>query len=189
MREPKSVWAILETYGKRLMKGISVIAALGLVATSFAQAFDEPSNLAFRLGYVYPVDASLRDVSSSYIGVGLDLFPQGYSLLPQGKTVVSFDWIGKSGNGAKGNLFPILVNQRIYNDNGNSNAVAGRSYFQFGAGVAILDVINTKTVLAARVGYGKELGEKVFGEINFLYTDGSDGVRGTSLGFYLGYKF
>lgn len=170
------------------MKGISVLAAVGLVSVSCAQnIFEEPDNVAFRLGYVYPIDADLRDAAASYIGVGLDLFPTGFNLFDEGQTFVSFDWIGKSGSGAKGNLFPILLNQRYYNNDGGMGA--GRSYYQFGLGVAVIDVNSTDTVLAARVGYGKEFGENLFGEANFIYSESGAGVRATSLGFYIGYRF
>lgn len=169
------------------MKGLAVIAALGLVSISCAQnVFEEPQNASIRLGYVYPVDSVLRNVNNTYIGVGLDLFPTGYKLLKEGETFFSADWIGKSGSGAKGNLFPLLINQRIYQGDA---ATGGRSYWQFGAGVAIIDVTSTKTVLAGRVGIGKEFGEKLFGEMNFLYTDAANTARGTSLGFYIGYRF
>lgn len=168
------------------MKNLTVIAALGLVAVSSAQgAFEEPTNIAFRLGYVYPIDSTMRNISSSYLGVGVDLFPTGYSLFGKGETFISVDWFGKSGSGAKGNAFPILINQRIYND----GFEFGRTYFQFGAGVAVLDLTSTKTVLAAKAGFGKEFGENLFGEVNFVYTDSGGAARATSLGFYVGYKF
>lgn len=173
------------------MKGISVLAALGLVSMSFAQAqtvFDEPTNISFRLGYVYPIDADLRDKSPNYIGVGVDFFPTGWSLLREGQTVISFDWLGKSGSGAQGNVFPITLNQRVYTD-APVGATYGRNYYQFGLGVAIIDVNSTDTVLAARAGIGRELGEKLFGEINFIYSEAGGGARATSLGFYIGYKF
>lgn len=169
------------------MKGITVLAAMGLVSISCAQnVFEEPSNVAFRLGYVYPVDSTLRDLANSYIGVGLDFFPSGRPLLKGGETVISFDWFGKSGSGAKGNVFPILINNRVYQQGAEKG---GRSYFQYGAGIALIDVTSSKTVLAARAGYGKELGERLFGELNFTYTDAANGARGTALGFYVGYRF
>lgn len=171
------------------MKGIAVLAAVGLVSMGCAQSvFEEPTNIAFRLGYVYPIDANLRDAAPNYIGVGIDFFPTGWSLLKEGQTVVSFDWLGKSGSGAQGNVFPIMLNQRIYGDPPGV-ATFGRTYFQFGLGVAIIDVNSTDTVLAARVGMGKEFGEKIFGEVNFIYSEAGGGARATSLGFYVGYKF
>ena len=130
----------------------------------------------------------MRNAAPSYIGVGVDLHPQGYSLLDQGQTVISFDWLGKSGSGAQGNVFPIMLNQRFYNDDADGRSY-GRSYYQFGVGLAIIDVTATDTVLAARAGFGKEFGENTFGEVNFIYSEAGGGARATSLGFYIGYRF
>lgn len=168
------------------MKNVTLLATLGFAAISAAQVnfLEAPNNVSFRLGYVYPVDTALKNASSSFIGVGVD-FATDFRLLQEATTIISFDWIGKSGSGAKGNAFPILLNQRFY----VGDMVEERQYFQIGAGVAIVDVTSTKTVLAGRLGFGKELGENIFGEINFNYSDGANGARTTSLGFYLGYRF
>jgi hypothetical protein len=169
------------------MKNLTILAALGLAAVSSAQSnfLEEPTNIAFRLGYVYPIDSGMRDVASSYIGVGADFFT-GIRLLKNAETTISIDWFGKSGSGAKGNAFPIMINQRIYNGDAT---VGGRSYFFFGAGVVFADITNADTVLGARVGYGRELGENLFAEGIFTYSEAAKGSRVTSLGFYLGYRF
>lgn len=163
------------------------MTAIGLAAISSAQVnfLEEPSNVSFRLGYVYPIDAAMRDIAPSYIGVGID-FPVDFRLLDNASTWLTFDWMGKSGSGAKGNAFPILLNQRFYMDGDNPER---RQYFQAGLGIAIVDLTSTKTVLAGRVGFGQELGDNIFGEINFNYSDGANGARATALGFYVGYKF
>lgn len=168
------------------MKQLTLLAAIGLGAISSAQVnfLEEPSNISFRLGYVYPIDNVMRNIAPSYIGVGID-FPVDFRLTKDADTVLSLDWLGKSGSGAKGNAFPILLNQRFYTGMDGEK----RSYFQAGVGVAIVDLTSTKTVLAARVGYGMELGEKLFGEINFNYSDSANGARATALGFYIGYRF
>ena len=167
------------------MKRTLIIAALGMSVLSYAQNFDQPTNIAVRLGYAYPIDPTTRDLVRGFIGVGVDYFPQ-LTLLKNAETSISFDWLGKSGSGAKGNVFPILLNQRFYN---NSETGEKKSWFFFGAGVAVVDIVSTKTVWAARVGYGFMLGENLFGEIPFLYTDSAGSARATSLGFYLGYRF
>ncbi len=168
------------------MKQLTLLAALGIAAISSAQVdyLEAPTNLAFRLGYVYPVDSVLRDISPSYIGVGVDIFTN-LRLLEDAETTISLDWFGKSGSGAKGNAFPILLNQRWY----AGDDLVNRSYYFAGVGIAIVDVTSTKTVLAARIGAGKEFSDHFFGEISFTYSDSANGARATALGFYAGYRF
>lgn len=168
------------------MKKLLALAAIGLAAVSNAQ-WDTPTNVSFRLGWVYPIDAGLRDVAPNYIGVGVDYYPNFQLLKGNGESFISFDWIGKSGSGDKGNLFPILINHKFYAADATPNEP--RSYFTIGAGLAIVDVTSTNTVLAAKIGAGRELSQYLFFEGNLYYTDSSAGVHGTSLGFYLGYRF
>ncbi|MBS1724024.1 MAG: hypothetical protein JSS66_13850 [Armatimonadetes bacterium] len=168
------------------MRTLIVLAALGSAAYASAQAVGTPTNLAFRLGYAYPIDNETRDLVRNFIGVGADYFFER-GLLQGGETTISLDWLGKSGSGAKGNIFPICLNQRWYSVNGMEPG--RRSYFQLGAGVAIVDVTSTKTVLAGRAGYGVEFGEHIFGELNFFFSDDANGARATSIGAYLGYRF
>lgn len=169
------------------MKHVTLLTAIGLTAISSAQVnyLEPPTNVSFRLGYVYPVDSAMRDIAGSYIGVGVD-FVTDIRLLQDATTMLSFDWMGKSGSGAKGNAFPILLNQRFYMKGSEPER---RDYFQVGVGIAIVDLTSTKTVLAGRIGVGRELGDALFGELNFNYSDGANGARATALGFYLGYKF
>ncbi|MCU0317600.1 MAG: hypothetical protein MUC92_13525 [Fimbriimonadaceae bacterium] len=171
------------------MKKLFVLAGIGLAALSFAQQknpfLETPTSISVRGGWVYPIDSNLRDISSSFIGIGLD-FSQSFRLLPNAETYFTVDWIGRSGSGAKGNLFPILVQQRF---SSTAPGAANKTYFYFGAGVSVNDLTRTKTVLAGKLGYGIELGTKTFAEFSILYTDGVDSVRGTSLGIHLGYRF
>ncbi len=168
------------------MKNVTLLTAICLTAIGSAQVnyLEQPTNVSFRLGYVYPIDSAMRDIAPSYIGFGAD-FNTDFRLLDNAVTMLSFDWMGKSGSGAKGNAFPILLNQRFY----MGDAVEKRQYFQVGLGIAIVDLTSTKTVLAGRIGMGQELGDNIFGEINFNYSDGANGALATALGFYVGYKF
>lgn len=168
------------------MKQLLALAAIGLAAVSTAQ-WNTPTNISFRIGWVYPIDSGLRDVAPNYIGAGVDYYPDFQLLKGNGETFISFDWIGKSGSGEKGNLFPILLNHKFYAAGSTPNEP--RSYFTLGAGVAIVDVTSTNTVLGAKIGAGRELNQNLFFEGNLFYTDSSGGVHGTSLGFYLGYRF
>lgn len=169
------------------MRTLIALAALAGAAFSNAQAVTTPTNLALRIGYAYPIDNTTRDVVKNFIGVGFDYFFDR-SLLQGGETTLSVDWLGKSGSGAKGNVFPIMLNQRWYNPNsmGEDN---NRSYFFLGAGVAVIDITSTKTVLAGRGGFGMEFGEHIFGEVNVVLSDNANGARATSAGVYLGYRF
>lgn len=169
------------------MRTLIALAALSATALASAQTVGTPTDIAFRLGAAYPIDETTRDSVRSFIGVGVDYFlPR--SLVAGGETFLSFDWLGKSGSGSKGNAFPIMLNQRWYNPN-SSNEYNRGSYFHLGAGVAIVDVTSTKTVLGARAGYGVFFGESIFGEINFVYSDDANGARATSIGGYIGYRF
>lgn len=169
------------------MKKLIALAAAATVSAPAMAQFDTPVNIALRIGYAYPLDSTTRDAVRNFIGVGADYF-FGKSLVgDNGETTLSFDWLGKSGSGAKGNAFPILLNQRFYGP--ARPGTTQRTYTFFGAGVAIVDVTSTQTVWAARAGYGVELGEKIFAEGNFLITDSANGARATSLGLYVGYRF
>ncbi len=167
------------------MRTLIALAVLGSATFASAQ-IATPTNLALRLGYAYPLDNATRDVVKNFIGVGFDYFFDK-SLLQGGETYLSVDWLGKSGNGDKGNAFPIFINQRWYNP--GSNEDQNRSYFFLGAGIAVVDVTSTKTVLAGRAGFGTEFSEHLFGELNLILSDNANGARATSAGVYIGYRF
>lgn len=166
------------------MRNLLVLAALGASAFSTAQ-IAEPTNLSLRLGWAYPIDNATRDLTRNLIGVGADYYFQR-SLFGNGDTTLSVDWLGKSGSGAKGNIFPIMLNQRWYNDVSDDMR---RTYFFLGAGVAVIDVNSTDTALAGRAGFGMELSEHIFGEATLIYSDAAAGARATSVGVYIGYRF
>jgi hypothetical protein len=169
-----------------MMKRLLVLAALSTSAFASAQ-IGTPVNLEFRVGIVYPLHEFTRDLTgSSLIGFGADYFLER-SLFEGGETFLSLDWMGRGLNGDKGNMFPICLNQRFYM--GGDFESGNRTYYFLGAGVAIIDVVNTNTVAAARVGYGREMGPHTFGELTFVISDHSSGARATSLGAYLGYRF
>lgn len=169
-----------------MMKRLLVLA--GLAASAFAGAqIGTPVNLSFRVGAVFPLHEFTRDATANtLIGVGADYYFDR-SLFDFGETYISFDWMGRGMNGDKGNMFPICLNQRWYVS--GEFEMANRRYYFLGLGVAIVDVVSTKTVMAARAGLGAELGEHVFGELTFVLSDSASGARATSVGAYLGYRF
>ena len=169
------------------MRILIALAALGGAVLASAQTVATPTNLALRIGVGYPIDNTTRDLVKNFIGVGFDYFFER-SLMEGGETSLSVDWLGKSGSGSKGNIFPIMLNQRWYNPNAMGED-AKRSYFFLGAGVAVVDIVSTKTVLAARGGYGMEFGEHLFGELNLTISDDANGARANSAAIYIGYRF
>jgi hypothetical protein len=168
---------------------LCVAAALAASSLSMAQ-LETPTNLGVRLGFAYPIDASTRDMIPNFLGAGLDIYLTK-SLLPGKNTEssLSLDWFGKSGSGTKGNMFPLLVNQRWYFGDMSAVAGDGRNYYFGGLGVAIMDITTTKTVFAARVGLGREFNANIFGEATLYYTEPAEKLRGSSLGFHIGYRF
>lgn len=168
------------------MKKLLFFVALAASAFASAQGISEPTNIAFRFGFGYPLDNLTRDITGDMIGFGADVFFEK-SLLKNGETTLSVDWLGRGFNGDKGNIFPITLTQRWYT--GGSLDDANRTYYLIGAGVAIVDIVSTNTVAAGRFGLGVELSNQLFGEIDLFYTDASSGARGTAVGIYLGYRF
>ena len=170
------------------MKILGITAmALGLAVISNAQPREDvtPTNLGFRVGVAYPLNDATRDLTKTLIGAGADMYLTT-QWLKGSETFVSFDWLGKSGNGAKGNIFPLILNQRWY----AKNTVAGkRTYFHVGFGIAFVDITKSRTTLAARGGFGLELGPNISTEINFLLSDNANGAKADSIGIYLGYRF
>lgn len=169
------------------MKRLLVIAAFAMSAFASAQdGFGTPVNLSFRAGFVYSLDNVTRDLTGNMIGVGFEFYLDR-SLMEGGETTLSVDWMGKGLNGDKGNMFPMMLNQRWYTSGDYESA--NRAYYYIGVGVAIIDVISTNTVAAARFGIGSEFGEHMYGEMTLVYSDASSGARATSVGVYLGYRF
>jgi hypothetical protein len=171
-----------------MMKRLLVVAALAISA-AFASAqggIGTPVNLSFRAGFVYSLDEFTRDIMDNMIGIGAEYYLDR-SFFEGGETTLSLDWLGRGINGDKGNMFPIMLNQRWYVS--GDYEMANRRYYYVGAGVAIIDVVSTNTVAAVRAGIGQEFGQHVFGELTLVYSDSSSGARATSIGAYVGYRF
>lgn len=167
------------------MKRLLVLAAICSSAFASAQ-IGSPVNVSFRVGFVYSLDEFTRDITGNMIGVGAD-YHLTRSLFEGGETFLSFDWMGRSLSGAKGNMFPMCLNQRFF-VSGDYEA-GDRRYYFVGVGAAVIDVVSTNTALAARVGLGQEFGHHTFGEVTFVWSDAASGARATSVAAYLGYRF
>ena len=162
-------------------------ASMSLAQTTI----ETPSNISVRLGWAYPLDSDTRAITGNLLGVGFDYF-LNRTLIPgaNGETYISADWLGRSASGSKGNMFPLMLNQRWYSAPSMVGGADGnRTYYFVGAGAYVMDVTNTKTVFGARVGLGMELGEKLFAEANLSYTEAANFRRGSNIAIYIGYRF
>ncbi len=168
---------------------LTVVATSGVAGAQYNQTkLDvKPAGVTFRGGAVLPVDNKLRDVSNLFIGLGAE-YMFTHQFLSNSETYLSIDWFGKSSSGEKGNLFPVCLNQRFYT--GSSRYGTGRSYYFVGAGVTFIDVGNSTDKLGVRGGVGTEIGPSVILEVaGYLSGKDSDGVSGTAVGAYIGYRF
>jgi hypothetical protein len=170
------------------MKRLITLTILGLATvSSFAQS---PSSINFsgltvRLGGIYPWEKKTRSVTGNMLAVGLSI-PMPRPLLSKGESYVSIDWYGKSAGGAKGNMFPVMINQRFFMDPNEDEG--RRSYFDLGLGIVHMDITSAKTVPGLRAVMGKELSDKLIGEIALVLSGDANKAKANSIGFFLGWK-
>ncbi len=161
-------------------------ATVGLATFASAQS-DSLNNISLRGGVAFPTTA---DLGGTFIGAGVD-FDFGKSLFGgKGSTYLSFDWLSKSTQGTKGNLFPIMINQKFMLQNTETEG-SMPVYGFIGAGACIIDASPAATVLAGRVGLGAMLNTNFFFEGAFVITGRARAshLLGNHVGLYLGYKF
>lgn len=170
------------------MKRLAALSVLTAIASAgMAQNADyTPVDLSVRLGIAYSTNDVTRSLAKQFIGIGID-YEVNNLLFKTGGTYVSVDWLGKSGSGGKGNIFPILLNQRF--SFAASSEERMQPYGFIGLGIAIIDVTTSKTELAARAGFGVRLGEHMFTEIQYLVSGAADGAKADNIALYLGYRF
>lgn len=169
------------------MKRFALILGLAAATMANAQLNDVyPSNASIRAGWAYPLDDGVRDIWKQLIGVGIDYTFQT-QFIRGSETFLSIDWLGGSGSGAKGNAFPIILNQRFRGTDADGNP--SRTYTFLGVGLAIVDFTSSKTTLGARAGIGTALGENIFAEGILFWSDAAAGARANAIGVYLGYRF
>lgn len=170
-----------------MTKFLALAAAVSAVAPAFAQLEDTyPSGVGIRAGYAYPLDDGVRDRWRHLIGVGVD-YTLPRSLLPGGETYVTVDWLGGSGSGANGNLFPVMLNQRFRPQ--GRDGLPGKTYGFIGAGVVFIDFNGSGSTIAGRGGIGVDLGENIFSEVAVVLSDAVRRTRANSVGIYVGYRF
>jgi len=168
---------------KRLLM---ILAGSALMAPAFAANEIDLSGLNFRVGGIYPFESTTRRVTGNMFSIGLDL-PLSFQGAKGGELYISADWFLKSIDGKKGNIVPILLNQKIYLVAGQGEG--SRSYGFVGLGFAHVDVTKSRTTYAGRVGLGREINRQLFVEGSFLFTSEANNARGDSFGVFLGYKF
>jgi hypothetical protein len=115
------------------------------------------------------------------MSLGLDYYFER-SLFPGSSSYISADWISDSVR-AKKNLFPIFINQKFGFGEGNN------AYAVVGVGAMIVDLDRSGTRFGIRGGVGTTLGDNYFAEAIATFSDPVKGVRGNTIGVYVGYRF
>jgi hypothetical protein len=166
-----------------------MLAALGASTAAFAQYGNDLkgqsiTNIAVRLGGVFPIDGRLSDAVDGMFGLGLE-YTLGSSLFKKGETYLALDWLTESLSNSRVNIYPLTINQRFfYGESGR------RSYGFIGAGAFIIDANRSDTVLGIRGGFGTELGNNIFAEAAVTFADTSKAkIRANTVGVYVGYRF
>lgn len=178
-----------------MKKALMLAAAASMGAVASAQFGNETGgegtayNLRARLGIYLPFDDGLRQVSNTFFGLGID-YTLERSLIPGSQTFLSFDWLTKSSRADRGNVFPIMLNQRFYLGEADDVATS-RTYAFVGLGVGVIDVNPSSTRFGVRGGLGIEFNQNIFGEATLLISDRArnGGPAATGIGVYLGYRF
>ncbi|HWD41611.1 MAG TPA: hypothetical protein VG944_22400 [Fimbriimonas sp.] len=162
----------------------ATVAALGFVNVAHAQEDYTPVNISVRAGVALPLDSSLSDFGSPLLALGVE-YQLPRPLLSQGDSYVSLDYMTANTLFSHG-VVPFCLNQRFY----LSNAKLGRRTYAFlGVGGAVIDIDHSGVGLAARGGFGADLGDAIFFEVAGLITDKISGATADSVAFYLGYRF
>ena len=152
------------------MKRTALIATLAVAGAAQAQVpgqFAMPQGLRLRAGVALPVDEDLRQYGRSFFGFGLD-YELSDSFIPMSTSYLSADWMFNTSQGDKGNIFPIMLNQRFYAGPVANAVVGSRPYFFAGLGVVILDANGSSMLLGGRAGLGVEFGDRMFGEVSVV---------------------
>jgi hypothetical protein len=152
----------------------------------------QPSFFTGRLGVLLPVDSNLRDLSRTFIGLGID-YTFSNQWVPNGETFVSIDWITRTTGGGRFNLFPLCLNERIYltqRSNGrNLVGTQGQAYAFLGVGATLFDFNSSTFRFGGRAGLGTSISNNVLAELALYLSTADSGIRANALGLYIGYKF
>lgn len=174
-------WAMVLTAGLTLAMSAAASAQFGQ-----GQINPTPYNFSFRGGVVLPLDSDLRDVSTTWLSLGVD-YTFVRQFIRNSETYLSVDYIAKSGAGQQGTYWPIMVSQRFFLGQEESD---NRQWVFGGLGVVVFDINKTATVFGGKVGYGREFSRNIFAEGTLYLSDRAEpGLSAFSLGVHLGYRF
>lgn len=172
---------------KRWMVLATALAIVPAANAQYKEGEVDFTGWSVRLGYVYPFEDLTRSVTGNMFGIGIDIETPWVRIVDKGESYLSFEWMGKSLDGGKGNFIPIMFNQRFTL---TEDGVFGpRSYFFVGAGVVNIDVFNSGLEYGVRGGYGYEFNENLFAEASLMFTTEADNARASSVGAYIGWRF
>lgn len=169
------------------MKKLAILAAAaGFVAGAHAQTIE--TSISVRGGVQFPTTADLNGV---FWGLGADVNLSGVSLMRNGTTYISVDWISKNLKFNRNFVIPICINQRFPLNTTPDTMMGPNTYAFFGVGAAIIDIGTASTQLCARAGLGADFSPSIYGEASIVFTGRAkgSGIQGNHLGLWLGYRF
>ena len=190
LRERASALQEVEQHTMSKMKTVvAAVAAFGVCGIASAQLSTgsvdlTPYNMSVRAGIAVPIDRTLTDVGGVLVNLGLE-YNLPRALLAGGESFVALDYIFRGfGTGGGGSVLPLTLNQRIYTGNG-----LRRSYYFFGAGLAMRTSGGSGSALAVRGGIGQELGPSIIAEAGIVLSEPAGNVRANAITFNVGYRF
>jgi hypothetical protein len=164
--------------------GVCVAAVAVLSVQSGAQF--QPT-VTVRAGAWLPVDSTVRDVATIWSAFGIDYHLQT-EFFASSNTAISVDYLTHSLGATPGNVFPITLNQYIYQEYGYE-----RMFVALGAGAFVADVGGpSKTVFGLKATFGVELTEDWQFEVSYFWSDVYDNVNDARVNgpaAYVGYRF
>jgi hypothetical protein len=161
------------------------------IAQSTAAPNPPPSFFAIRAGIAFPIDGGLSDVSTLFVGAGVD-FTFSNNIFKNSETFISIDWLGRTHGRERFNLFPLAINQRFYlnpGQTGKYGAAAGTYYAFIGLGGTIYDFQDSNFRFSGRAGLGAMITQNWLAEATLYLGEPDKGIHADAIGLYVGYRF
>lgn len=168
------------------MKNLLVLTAAVCALPAFAQDTTVPYQAAVRAGIQFPVNTDLG--SGAFFNIGLD-YTFDRSLFSSGQTYLAVDLFAKNTKFDSNQIYTGLLSQRFMF--GTSADQMTRTYGFVGLGLGIIDVNESSTVFAGRLGLGAEFTSQLFAEVSLSLTSRArkTDIQGNFIGINLGYRF